>query len=121
MEPGQLVSTIFSVDKRIRYVGVVNPSPRFEIKASRMREGVKPLTPEKKDREFIQLIPEIILGICDKLKDDLGKIRYSLLCFSKLTLMLFRTPQYVVVISLEAGTFARPVYEQLKPLLNLEQ
>ena len=121
MEPKQLVDTIFSVDKNIRYVGVVGPGPEYEIKESRMREGVKPLTPEEKDREFIQFLPEMILGIADKLKDDLGKIRYSLLCFQKLTLMLFKTPEYVVVMSLEAGTFARPIYERLNSLLDLKQ
>jgi hypothetical protein len=121
MEPKQLVDTIFSVDKNIRYVGVVGPGPDYEIKESRMREGVKSITPEEKDREFIQFLPEMILGIADKLKDDLGKVRYSLLCFEKLTLMLFKTPEYVLVMSLEAGTFARPIYVRLNSLLDLKQ
>jgi hypothetical protein len=121
MDPKQMVDTIFSVDKNIRYVGVVGPGPDFDIKASCMREGVESLTREEKDREFIQVIPELILGMTEKLEDDLGRIRYSLLCFQKLTLMLFKTPEYVIVMSLEAGTFARPVFERIKPLLGLEQ
>jgi len=121
MEPSQIVDRIFSVDKRIRYVGVVGPGPSYEIKESCMREGVKSLTRDEKDREFIQVIPEIILGIAEKLREDLGNIRYTLLCFEKLTLMLFKTKEYVIVLSLEAGTFARPVYEQIKPLLGLER
>jgi hypothetical protein len=121
MDPRQIVDTIFSVDKNIRYVGVVGPRPDYEIRESRMREGVKSLTTNEKDREFIQFLPEIILGIADKLKDDLGKIRYSLLCFENATLMLLKTPKYVVAVSLEAGTFASPVYDRLAPLLGLEQ
>jgi len=121
MEPRQIVDTILSADKNIRYVGVVGPGPDYEIKASCMREGVKSLTPEEKDREFIQVIPEIILGMTEKLENDLGKIKYSLLCFQKLTLMLFKTPEYMIVLSLEAGTFARPIFERIKPLLGLEQ
>jgi hypothetical protein len=120
MEPRQLVDTIFSLDKNIRYVGIVGPGPDYEIKESRMREGVKSITPDEQDREFIQFIPEIVLGIADKLKDHMDKIKYSLLCFEKLTLMLFKTPEYVVVMSLEAGTFARPIYDRLKPLLGLQ-
>jgi hypothetical protein len=85
-----------------------------------MREGVKSITPDEQDREFIQFIPEIILGIADKLKDHMGKIKYSLLCFQNAALMLFKTPEYVVVMSLEAGTFARPIYDRLKPLLGLQ-
>jgi len=121
MEPKQLVDTIFSVDKNIRYVAVVGPGPDYEIKESRMREGVKSITRDEVDREFIQFLPEIILGIADKMLDDLGKVRYSLLCFEKLTLMLFKTPEYVVVMSMEAGTFARPIYFRLNTLLDLKQ
>ena len=102
-------------------MAVVGRGPDYEIKESRMREGVKPLTPEEKDREFIQFLPEIILGIADKLGDDLGKIRYSLLCFEKLTLMLFKTKEYVIVMSLEAGTFARPIFDRITHLLSLDQ
>jgi hypothetical protein len=120
MEPKQIVDTILSLDKNIRYVGVAGPGPDYEIKESRMREGVKSLTSDKQDREFIQFLPEIILGIADKLKDDMGRIKYSLLCFPNATLMLFKTPEYAVVMSLEAGTFAQPIYERLKPLLGLE-
>ena len=121
MEPGQIVDAVFSVDENIRYVGVVGLGPDYEIKESRMREGVKPLTPEEKDREFIQFLPEIILGIADKLKDHMGKIKYSLLCFQNATLMLFKTPEYVLVMSLEAGIFARPIYERINSMLGLEQ
>lgn len=74
MEPRQLADTILSLDKNIRYVGIVGPGPDYEIKESRMREGVKSITPDEQDREFIQFIPEIVLGIADKLKDRMGKI-----------------------------------------------
>jgi hypothetical protein len=120
MEPRQIVDTILSLDKNIRYVGVVGPGPDYVIKESCMREDVKSLTSDNQDREFIQFLPEIVLGIAEKLKDDMGRIKYSLLCFQNATLMLFRTPEYVVVMSLEAGTFASPIYERLKPMLGLE-
>ena len=120
MEPKQIVDAIFSVDKNIRYVGVVGLGPDYDIKESCMREGVRSLTSAEKDREFIQFLPEIILGIAEKLKDDMGRIKYSLLCFQKATLMLFKTPEYVVVTSIEAGTFAKPIYERLRPLLGLQ-
>jgi hypothetical protein len=121
MEPGQIVDTIFSIDENIRYVGIVGPGPDRETKISRMREGTKSPTPEEQDREFIQMIPEIILELCEKLEADLGEIRYSLLCFHRLTLMLFKTPEYVIVMGLEAGTFAGPVFERIKSRLALER
>ena len=119
MEPRQIVDTIFGADKNVRYVGVVDPRHDYEVKESRMREGVKSITPDESDREFVQFIPEMILAMADKLEGHTGKIKYSLLCFESVTLMLFKAAEYVVVMSLEAGTFARPIYDRLKPLLGL--
>ena len=120
MDAKQIVDVIFSADKNIRYVGLTGPGPDYEVKASQMRTGVRALTSAEQEQHFIQFIPEIILGIADKLKDDLGRIGYALLCFQKVTLMLFKTPEYIVVLSLEAGTFARPIYERISTLLGLE-
>ena len=121
MDPEQIADTIFSVDKNIRYVGVVGKGPDYDIKVARMRQGLESRGSDEKVREFIELIPDLILGMARKLEDDLGKIRYSLLCFQQLTLMLFRTPEYAIVLSLEAGTFARPIFERIKTTLGLEQ
>jgi hypothetical protein len=93
MDPEQIADTIFSVDKNIRYVGVVGKGPEYDGKVSRMRQGLESSGSDGKVREFIELIPDLILGMPQKLEDDLGKIRYSLLCFQQLTLMLFRTPE----------------------------
>ncbi len=121
MDPEQIADTIFSVDKNIRYVGVVSKGPDYDVKVSRMRQGLESSGSDDKVREFIELIPDLILGMAQKLEDDLGKIRYSLLCFQQLTLMLFRTPEYAIVLSLEAGTFARPIFERIKTTLGLGQ
>jgi len=121
MEPRQIVDTILSVDKNIRYVGVVGPGPDHKVKASRMREGVKSLTPEQEDQEFIRNIPETILGLCRRVEDDLGKVRYSMLCFHRVTLMFFKTHGDIIVMSLEAGTFARPVFDRITHLLDLDR
>ena len=121
MEPSQIANTIFSVDDNIRYVGIVGPGPHHDVKFSAMRTGVNSLTREKEDREFIREIPETILGLCQKLEADLGEIRYSLLCFHRLTLMLFKMQESVVIMSLEAGTFARPIFDRITHLLSLDQ
>jgi hypothetical protein len=121
MNPEQIADTIFSINDKIRYVGVVGKSPEYDIKLSRMREGVESRGSDEKVREFIELIPDLILGMAQKLEDDLGKIRYSLLCFQQLTLMLFRMPEYAIVLSLEPGTFASPIFERIKAMFDLEE
>jgi hypothetical protein len=72
-------------------------------------------------RQIVDTIFSVDRNIQRKLEDDLGKTRRSLLCFHELALILFKTPQYVIVLSLEAGTFPRPIYERLNSLLDLKQ
>jgi hypothetical protein len=87
-----------------------------------VRQGLESRGSDEKVREFIELMPDLILRMAQKLEDDLGKIRYSLLSsFQQLTLMLFRTLEYAIVLSLEAGTFARPMFERIKTALGLDQ
>jgi hypothetical protein len=121
MEPEQIADIILSVDKNIRYVGVITSSPKHEVILSRMREGVSSMTPEHGDREFIRTTPETILDLCKSQERDLGNIKYSLLCFRRVTLMFFRAQKYVVVMSLEAGTFARPIFDRITHLLSLDR
>jgi hypothetical protein len=71
-----------------------------------------------------QIVDAIFCGdrnIQPELEDDFGKIRRSLLCFHELALMLFKTPGHGLVMSLEAGTFAKPIYERTNSLLDLNQ
>ncbi len=121
MEPRQIVDTILSIDRNIRYVGIVSPGPDHKIKASCMREGVKSLTPEQEDQEFIRNIPESVLGLCRSVEGDLGKVKYSMLCFHRITLMFFETHGDIIVVSLEAGTYARPIFDRITHLLGLDR
>ena len=114
MEPKDLVDKIFSVDRHIRYVGIVGPAPKYELLESRMREDVKSLTPEKTDSEFVDIVPQVILGASEKLEKDLGGIEYSLTRYKNVTLVFFKTPEYTVTLSVEPRVVVKPLYERIK-------
>jgi hypothetical protein len=114
LKPKELVDKIFSVDRSIRYAGIVGPAPKYELLESRMREDVKSLTPEKIDSEFVEIIPEVILGASEKLEKDLGAIEYSLTRYKNVTLVFFKTPEYTVTLSVEPGVVVKPLYERIK-------
>jgi hypothetical protein len=114
LKPKELVDKIFSVDRSIRYVGIVGPAPKYELLESRMREDVKSLTPEKIDSEFVEIVPEVILGASEKLEKDLGAIEYSLTRYKNVTLVFFKTPEYTVTLSVEPGVVVKPLYERIK-------
>jgi hypothetical protein len=114
LKPKELADKIFSVDKSIRYVGIVGPAPKYELLESRMRDDVKSLTPEKTDSEFVEIVPEVILGASEKLEKDLGAIEYSLTRYRNVTLVFFKTPEYTVTLSVEPGVVVKPLYERIK-------
>lgn len=119
MQPKEIVDNIFAVDSNIRYVGVVGPGPKYEVMESRMRESVKSLSPEKTDKEFVEIIPQIILGAAEKLEEDLGRIIYSLIRYRNVTLMFFKAPKSTVILSVEPGIYLMPIYERIQTLLGL--
>ncbi len=121
MEPRELVDKIFSVDKNIRYVGIIGPGPKYDLLESIMREGVKPVTPEKTDMEFTQIIPPIMLGAAERLEKDVGSIIYSLIRYRKITLMFFKLPKYTVMLSIEPGIYLMPIYEGIQRLLGISE
>jgi hypothetical protein len=114
LKPKELADKIFLVDRSIRYVGIVGPAPKYELLESRMREDVKSLTPQNTDSEFVEIVPQVILGASEKLEKDLGAIEYSLTRYRNVTLVFFKTPEYTVTLSVEPGVVVKPLYERIK-------
>lgn len=119
MELGEIVDKIFSIDGNIRYVGIVGPEPKYEVLESRMKEGVKSLTPDKTDREFVEVIPQVILGASEKLEESLGSVIYSLIRYQNVTLAFFKMQEHTVILSIEPGIFIMPIYERIRTLLGI--
>jgi hypothetical protein len=117
LKPKELADKIFSVDTSIRYVGIVGPAPRYELLESCMREDVKSLTPDRTDSEFVEIVPQVILGASEKLEKDLGAIEYSLTRYRKVTLVFFKTPEYTVTLSVKPRVVVKPLYESIKRMI----
>jgi len=113
MKPKELADKIFSIDRSIRYVGIVGPAPKYELLESRMRDDVKSLTPEKTDSDFVEIVPQVILGASERLERDLGAIEYSLTRYRNATLVFFKTPEYTVTLSIEPEIVVKPLYERM--------
>jgi len=120
MRPQELADRIFSLDKAIRYVGVVSPGPKYELLESRMREGISSLTPKKTHDEFVETIPLFILGAAERLEKDLGSIQYSLIRYESVTLVFFKTQEYIVTMSVEPGFLVKSLYDRVSSALQSE-
>ena len=120
MRPQELADRVFSLDKAIRYVGVVSPGPKYELLESRMREGISSLTPKKTHDEFVETIPLFILGAAERLEKDLGSIQYSLIRYESVTLVFFKTQEYIITMSVEPGFLVKSLYDRVSSALQSE-
>ena len=87
----------FKTDPRIRYVAVVDR--QFNVLFSQMREGVVSITPPDRDRNFVQLIPPIILDGVEKFSPMLGTVQSVTVRYEKVLLVFFAKGDYIVILT----------------------
>ena len=97
LDPDRFAKEAFKKDSRIRYVAIVDR--QFHILFSEMREGVESVTPIESDRNFVQLIPPIILDSVEKFTPLLGVVESVTVRYEKLLLVFFTRGNYVIVLS----------------------
>ena len=110
MNAERFADEVFNSDGRIRYVGVIDN--RLSVLVSRMREGVQTLTSDESDRHYMQIGPNILIDVAEKLSPKLGQIESITIRYEKLFLVLFRLENYTIVLSFEP-TIIRPFMSAL--------
>jgi hypothetical protein len=93
----KFVEEAFRRDRRIRYVGIIDDG--FHILCSKNREGVQSMVSEDQERNFVQLMPPIIVDAVEKLQPLLGKLDNVTVRYEKLLLVFFRVGSLTVVLS----------------------
>jgi hypothetical protein len=94
-----IADVIFGLDKRIRYVAILNH--QYDLLESKMREGTASLTPAQTDREFMTIAAPVMVGAAEKLKPFCGTIRRVAVRYDRVLLVFYRTLVNLVVLSLE--------------------
>jgi hypothetical protein len=110
----------FRKDNRIRYVGIVDNE--FHILFSKMREGVQSLTTEEQERNFVQLMPPIIVDAVEKMQRFNGKFDTVTVRYEKVLLVFFRMNNLVVTLSFDPNVttpFIRSLSELMRRLESL--
>lgn len=96
----EIIESIFKLDKRIRYVAILNH--QYDLQDSRMREGVASLTPAQTDRHFMTIAAPLMVDSAEKLRPFCGAIRRIAVRYDKVLLVFYRTAAHIVVLSLES-------------------
>lgn len=99
MDIKEITESIFKLDKRIRYVAILNH--QYDLLESRMREGVPSLTPDQTDRDFMTIAAPLMVDAADKLRSFCGSIKRVSVKYDKVLLVFYRTAAHIVILSLE--------------------
>jgi hypothetical protein len=110
MDTEAFVREMLKTDPTIRYVAVVTND--YHILTSSQREGVPPLSPEETQRNFVSIVPHIIVESVDKLAAFLGKVEGITAHYEKALLVFYRYENMIVVISFQPEV-ATPFYNQI--------
>ena len=89
----------FAHEPKLRYVGIVDGS--YHVLLSRMRDGVQSLTNDEQDRNYLQLMPQIIVEAVEKMQPWLGKVDSVTARYEKLLYVFFRAEDKVQLLSFE--------------------
>ena len=99
MDVAQFAEEAFRRDSQIRFVGLIDYD--FHIVYSKMREGIASVTTEKQDRDFIQLMPPILVEAAEKMQPVLGRVESATIRYEKVLLVFFRVNSVVVLLSFD--------------------
>lgn len=94
-----IAENIFKLDKRIRYVAILNP--KYDLLESKMREGVSSLTPAQTDRDFMKMAAPLMIDSAEKLRPFCGSMRRLTVRYDKVFLAMYRTAIHLLILSLE--------------------
>ena len=97
MDVEKFAQEAFRRDDKLRYVGIVDN--QFHILLSKMRDGVLSVTAAEDDRNFIQLMPPILVEAAEKLQRILGDLESVTMRYEKVLLVFFRVRKLVVILS----------------------
>jgi hypothetical protein len=106
----EITESIFKLDKRIRYVAILNH--QYDLLESRMRGGVSSLTPAQTDLDFMKIATPLIVDAAEKLRPFCGSIRRITVRYDKVALVFYRTAAHLVVLSLESGV-EQPLLDEI--------
>lgn len=93
------VREMFQVDSTIRYIGIVDSE--YRILVSQQREGIPSLTSDETTRNFVSIVPQIIVDSVEKLAPFLGHVGGMTVHYEKVLLVFYRIGNLIVMISFQ--------------------
>jgi hypothetical protein len=97
MDVERFADEVFKIDVGIRYVGIVDA--QYRVLVSKMRAGIGSLTSARAERDFVSIMPPIIVDAVEKLEPHLGTVESVSIRYEKALLLFQRVNELVLVMS----------------------
>jgi len=110
MNPETFVQEMFKVDRSIRYIAIVDNE--YHVLVSTQREGVPSFATDEATRNFVSIVPQIIVESVHKLSQFLGEVSGVTAHYQKALVVFYPFGNLVVVISFQAGV-ETPFYDRI--------
>jgi len=115
LDAQKFADEVFRNEPRVRYVGVLDNE--LHVLVSKMRAGVGSLTSDTGDRQWLQLVPNILIDCAEKLSPKLGVVESVTIRYEKLFLVFFRLENLTIALSFEP-TIIRPFMSALGEMMR---
>jgi hypothetical protein len=97
MDVERFADEVSKIDVGIRYVGIVDA--QYRVLVSKMRAGIGSLTSARAERDFVSIMPPIIVDAVEKLEPHLGTVESVSIRYEKALLLFQRVNELVLVMS----------------------
>lgn len=104
------VREMLKSEPTIRYVGIVDTE--YHVLASKQREGIVSYTSDETSRNFVSIVPQIIVEAVEKLSPFLGQVTGVTAHYQKALVVFYRIGNLIVIISFQPEQ-ETPFYDRI--------
>jgi hypothetical protein len=90
---------VFAIDEHVRWVGLI--SARGDVIFSEMRAGIKSVSPQKFDEDYLTLAPLTLLGVAERFSPHLREPEAIVAWYGQIGLIHSRLGPQIIVISID--------------------
>ena len=110
MDSEGFIRSMFEADAGISHIAIVNNEYRFI--ASKQREGVSSFTTLQTEKDFMSIIPPIIVDAVEKMQPFFGHLNGLVAHYEKVLMIFYRIGEMVVIVTY-APDVATPFYDKI--------
>ena len=109
------IEEMFEIEPEIRYIAIVDTN--YRVITSRQREGIPSFASDETVRNFVSIVPHIIIESVEKLAPFLGEVGGVTAHYANCLVIFYKVDNLIVVISFQPNA-ETPFYDRVTESLR---